>query len=109
MNQIPLCPLRFEPIYKYRLWGGRRLTRQLSAPLPGDGLIENVVFPTGIDRRDDLGMPNRFDIYYEMADNRIGVAPLDMPERCRREQPLPRPKRRAHCRSKLQMMSKITV
>jgi mannose-6-phosphate isomerase len=26
MNQIPLYPLRFAPIYQYRLWGGRRLT-----------------------------------------------------------------------------------
>ncbi|MGZ8479405.1 MAG: glycosidase, partial [Candidatus Binatia bacterium] len=34
----------------------------------------------GIDRRDDLGLPDRFDVYYGMADNRIGVARLDMPE-----------------------------
>ena len=39
MNQIPLYPLRFEPIYQYRLWGGRRLADILSAPLPGDGPI----------------------------------------------------------------------
>jgi predicted GH43/DUF377 family glycosyl hydrolase len=39
-----------------------------------------VVFPTGIDRRDDLGQPDRFDVYYGMADNRIGVARLDLPE-----------------------------
>jgi hypothetical protein len=38
------------------------------------------VFPTGIDRRDDLGLPNRFDVYYGMADSRIGVACLDMPD-----------------------------
>lgn len=44
------------------------------------GTISNVVFPTGIDRRDDLAMPNRFDVYYGMADSRIGVARLDMPE-----------------------------
>jgi beta-1,2-mannobiose phosphorylase / 1,2-beta-oligomannan phosphorylase len=44
------------------------------------GTIANVVFPTGIDRRDDLGLPNRFDVYYGMADNRIGVARLDMPD-----------------------------
>jgi mannose-6-phosphate isomerase len=31
--------LRFEPIYQYRLWGGRRLSSLLSAPLPGDGPI----------------------------------------------------------------------
>lgn len=45
-----------------------------------DGVVPNVVFPTGIDRRDDLGMPNRFDIYYGMADARIGVARLDLPD-----------------------------
>ncbi len=44
------------------------------------GTIDNVVFPTGIDRRDDLGMPDRFDVYYGMADERIGVARLDLPD-----------------------------
>lgn len=45
------------------------------------GTVANVVFPTAIDRRDDLGSLDRFDIYYGMADNRIGVARLDVPER----------------------------
>jgi mannose-6-phosphate isomerase len=31
--------LRFEPIYQYRLWGGRGLADLLAAPLPGDGPI----------------------------------------------------------------------
>jgi len=31
-----LYPLRFKPIYQYRLWGGRRLAHVLSAPLPTD-------------------------------------------------------------------------
>ena len=39
MNQIPLYPLRFTPIYQYRLWGGRRLANLLATPLPGDGPI----------------------------------------------------------------------
>lgn len=43
------------------------------------GTIADVVFPTGIDRRDDLGSPERFDVYYGMADDRIGVARLDVP------------------------------
>ena len=34
-----MYPLRFEPIYQYRLWGGRRLAGLLAAPLPGDGPI----------------------------------------------------------------------
>ena len=45
-----------------------------------NGTVANVVFPTGIDRRDDLGLPDSFDIYYGMADNRIGVARLNLPE-----------------------------
>ena len=36
MNQMLLYPLRFEPIYQYRLWGGRWLSNLLSTPLPGD-------------------------------------------------------------------------
>ncbi len=48
-------------------------------PQERSGTIPNVVFPTGIDRRDDLGSPDRFDVYYGMADDRIGVARLDLP------------------------------
>ena len=44
------------------------------------GVVNNVVFPTGIDRRDDIGCPDRFDVYYGMADNRIGAARLDLPD-----------------------------
>jgi predicted GH43/DUF377 family glycosyl hydrolase len=49
-------------------------------PQERSGTVANVVFPTGIDRRDDLGKPERFDVYYGMADNRIGVARLDLPD-----------------------------
>src|SRR5664279_5706316 len=54
----------------------------LTPELPQErhGIIANVVFPTGIDRRDDVGSPNRFDVYYGMADYRIGVARLDVPD-----------------------------
>ena len=34
MSETALYPLRFEPIFQYRLWGGRRLSNLLSAPLP---------------------------------------------------------------------------
>lgn len=51
-----------------------------SMPEERHGIVPNVVFPTGIDRRDDLGKPSRFDIYYGMADSRIGVARLELPE-----------------------------
>ena len=49
-------------------------------PKEREGIVPNVVFPTAIDRRDDLGMPGRFDVYYGMADKCIGVARLDLPE-----------------------------
>ena len=54
----------------------------LTPELPQErhGIVSDVVFPTGIDRRDDLGCKNRFDVYYGMADKRIGVARLDVPE-----------------------------
>jgi beta-1,2-mannobiose phosphorylase / 1,2-beta-oligomannan phosphorylase len=44
------------------------------------GTVNGVVFPTGIDRRDDIGQPDRYDIYYGMADDKIGVATLIVPE-----------------------------
>ena len=50
-----------------------------AGPLERHGTVDDVVFPTGIDRRDDLGTPDRFDVYYGMADDRIGVARLDVP------------------------------
>lgn len=34
-----LYPLKFEPIYQYRLWGGRKLESLLSKPLPKDESI----------------------------------------------------------------------
>jgi predicted GH43/DUF377 family glycosyl hydrolase len=43
------------------------------------GNIADVVFPTGIDRREDLG-PDCFDVYYGMADKVIGVARLNVPD-----------------------------
>ncbi len=54
----------------------------LTPELPEEciGTVAHVVFPTAIDRRDDLGLPDRFDVYYGMADNRIGVARLDVPK-----------------------------
>lgn len=43
------------------------------------GVVPDVVFPTAIDQRTDLGMPDRVDVYYGMADSRIGVATLTLP------------------------------
>lgn len=39
MSQMLLYPLRFKPIFEYRLWGGRRLADLFNAPLPGEGPI----------------------------------------------------------------------
>lgn len=54
----------------------------LTPELPGEtiGTVGDVVFPTGTDRREDIGQPNRVDVYYGMADNRIGVAKMEIPE-----------------------------
>lgn len=43
-----------------------------------DGVVPRVVFPTGADRRIDIGQADRFDLYYGMADSRIGVARIDV-------------------------------
>lgn len=40
LNQALLYPLRFEPIYQYRLWGGRDLANLLTAPLPSGPIGE---------------------------------------------------------------------
>lgn len=55
----------------------------LTPDLPEEkiGIVGNVVFPTGADRRDDIGQPDRIDVYYGMADNRIGVAKMVIPDR----------------------------
>jgi hypothetical protein len=39
LTDTNLYPLRFEPIYQYRLWGGRNFDSLLSEPLPGNGPI----------------------------------------------------------------------
>lgn len=39
MAEPTLYPLRFAPIYQYRLWGGRRLADWLTVPLPDDGPV----------------------------------------------------------------------
>lgn len=43
-----------------------------------EGVVPRVVFPTGIDRREDLG-PGLFDLYYGVADTRIAAARLRLP------------------------------
>ena len=39
MNQLGLYPLQFEPIFQYRLWGGRSLEKIFQTALPGNGPI----------------------------------------------------------------------
>lgn len=43
------------------------------------GIVDHVVFPTGLDPRPDLS-PSRIDMYYGMADARIGAARLRIPK-----------------------------
>src|SRR6266545_5629151 len=55
-----------------------RSTKPILAPETDEeraGIVPNVVFPTGIDLREN----GRVDIYYGMADAAIGVARLDLP------------------------------
>ena len=68
-KSIRACPLPFA---------GSVLTPEL--PQERWGIVSNVVLPIGFDRRDDVGLPDRFDVYYGMADNRIGVARRDVPK-----------------------------
>jgi predicted GH43/DUF377 family glycosyl hydrolase len=56
------------------------LTPEQNPKDPRRGSPKNVVFPTGLDRRDDIGQPDRFDVYYGLNDFRIGVARLDVPD-----------------------------
>ena len=59
-----------------------RSTHPVLSPQPSmgpRGTPSNVVFPTAIDRRDDIGQPDRLDVYYGINDFRIGVARLDVP------------------------------
>jgi mannose-6-phosphate isomerase len=39
LNPVPLYPLRFDPFFQYRPWGGRRLAEVLSITLPGEDLV----------------------------------------------------------------------
>ena len=59
-------------------FAGASADTEVAARTPGHRRQRRV--PTAIDRRDDLGSPDRFDVYYGMADKRIGVARLDVPE-----------------------------
>jgi mannose-6-phosphate isomerase len=34
MEPLQLYPLKFEPIYQYRIWGGRRFSKLMEKPLP---------------------------------------------------------------------------
>ena len=49
-------------------------------PEEQEGIVPNVVFPTGIDQRPEPGDPDGWDVYYGMADARIGVARLHLPD-----------------------------
>jgi beta-1,2-mannobiose phosphorylase / 1,2-beta-oligomannan phosphorylase len=60
------------------------LTPEAGAELKG--IVDNVVFPTAIDPRPDLG-PRTFDFYYGMADWSIGAARMTLGERVGAREP----------------------
>ncbi len=62
------------------LYRSKRPLLTPSLPEERHGIVPNVVFPTGIDRRADRDGLECFDVYYGMADARIGVARLVLPE-----------------------------
>ena len=51
------------------LYYSLELKTVLTPTLPQErlGTVANVVFPNAIDRSDDFGTPNRFDVYYAMG------------------------------------------
>lgn len=49
-------------------------------PEEQEGMVPHVIFPTGIDHRPDAADPEGYDVYYGMADTRIGVARLHLPQ-----------------------------
>jgi hypothetical protein len=53
-----LYPLRFEPIYQYRLWGGRGLAGMLDASLPSGPIGEAWI----VSDRDDHASVRRGDV-----------------------------------------------
>ncbi len=55
-----LYPLKFEPIYQYRLWGGRKLEHLLSRPLPADDPIGEAWILS--DRRDHASKVTEGDL-----------------------------------------------
>ena len=77
-----LYPLRFEPIYQYRLWGGHRLAGLLAAPPPNDGPIGEAWILS--DREDNPRKSSPMGRFkgrpLVMADNRIGAGRLDLPD-----------------------------
>jgi beta-1,2-mannobiose phosphorylase / 1,2-beta-oligomannan phosphorylase len=48
-------------------------------PAQQTGLVANVVFPTAVDPRPNLEESDCIDVYYGMADSRIGVARTKVP------------------------------
>jgi beta-1,2-mannobiose phosphorylase / 1,2-beta-oligomannan phosphorylase len=57
------------------LYRSRTPILEPAAPLERQGIVNNVVFPTAVDVRAD----GRVDVYYGMADSRIGLGKLQVP------------------------------
>ena len=61
------------------LYRSKRPVLSPETPEEKCGTVANVVFPTAVDVRTDLGHPRRVDVYYGMADDRIGAAAFEVP------------------------------
>jgi mannose-6-phosphate isomerase len=55
VGQTVLYPLRFEPIYQYRLWGGRQLAGLVGTPLPNGPVGEAWVLSDRDDHASTVG------------------------------------------------------
>ena len=59
-----------------------RSTQPILQPLVSEerqGIVPNVVFPTGVDLHVNAGKPSYLDVYYGMADSCIGAARMRLP------------------------------
>ena len=68
MTQLQLYPLSFEPIFEYRLWGGRRLGDWMNKPLP-DGPIGEALVRVGAVSESDIT---------ETLSQQFGVPSIDL-------------------------------
>jgi predicted GH43/DUF377 family glycosyl hydrolase len=70
---------RFDP--RKVLYRSPQPILEPETPEEREGIVANVVFPTGIDPRSTPAAGARVDVYYGMADAVIGAGWLTLPDR----------------------------